>query len=192
MTKQLLWGCLLLLLTGCGRSPQTQFYTLVPTVPPATSGLHASNSPTVAIAAVTLPELVDRPQLVVIPDGDTRVAMLESRRWAEPLKTAIPRILAENLSRRLGAGHVAFTRQHAAAEATCRMFVDFQRFEATGSAVLVDALWTIRCPGTTELLQHQSRLKEPVTETGYDQLVAAYSRALGRLAQDMAEVLSVK
>lgn len=191
MIKTLLLGGLLLLFAGCVKSPQTQFYTLIPTVPPATSGLHASNSPTVAIAAVTLPELVDRPQLV-IPDGDTRVAMLETRRWAEPLKTAIPRVLAENLSRSIGSGRVAFTRQHAAVEATYRVFVDIQRFEATERDVLINALWTIRRPGGTEPLVGESRLREPVAGTGYDQLVAAYSRALGRLAQEMAAVLSVK
>ncbi|MDD2501987.1 MAG: ABC-type transport auxiliary lipoprotein family protein, partial [Geobacter sp.] len=70
------WGLFVsLALAGCGRSPQTSFYTLTPLVVDA--AIPRSTGPSIAIASVTLPELIDRPQLVV-PDGGTRIAILES------------------------------------------------------------------------------------------------------------------
>lgn len=189
MTKALLCGGVLLLLTGCSGTSRTHYYSLAPTVPPASSAQYVPSLPTLAIAAVTLPELVDRPQLVLQESG-TQVAVLDSRRWAEPLKTAIPRVLAENLYRSLGSRPVAFSGQHAATVAEYRIFVDIQRFETTAGTVQIDALWTIRRTGAAQPLLRQSRLQEPVTGEGYDQLTAAYSRALGALAKDIATAIA--
>jgi hypothetical protein len=190
--KRLLIGFVLLTtglatLAGCGRSPQTTFYTLTPLVSEATTLRPAV--PSIAIAAVTLPDLVDRPQLVVQNAG-TKVAILETHRWAEPLKTAIPRLLAENLSRLIGSDRVAAYPQHAANGADYRLFVDIQRFEVVGNTVVVDALWSMRPAGGGKAVTRRSRLTEPVERDDYDALAAAYSRALGSLAREIARAVS--
>jgi len=173
----------LLVLAGCGRSPQTNFYTLTPLVSEATAPRLAG--PSIAIAAVTLPELVDRPQLVV-PDAGTRVTILETHRWAEPLKSAIPRLLAENISRLLNSDRVAAYPQHAAINADYRLFVDIQRFELADSTVVVDALWEIRSAKGTKPLTGRSKLVEPVGSTEYEAVVAGYSRAVATLSKEIA------
>lgn len=173
-----------LLIAGCGRSPQVQFYTLTPVVPSEAS-LLVKAAPSIAIAAVTLPELVDRPQLVVADTG-TKVAILETRRWAEPLKSAIPRLLAENLSRLINAEQISFYPQHAADRADYRVFVDFQRFEATDTTVIVDALWSIRSVKTDKSLSGRSRITEPIANAEFETLVAAYSRALAAVSRELA------
>lgn len=174
-----------MVLTGCGRSPQTTFYTLTPDL--AGKGPVAlAAAPSIAIAAVSLPELVDRPQLV-LPGEGARVVLLETHRWAEPLKSSIPRLLAEDLSRLIGPERVSFAPQYAAGRAEYRIFVDFQRFEAIKKAVVIDALWTIRPSGTGKTVAKRSQITEPLAGSGYDALAAAYSRALGRLASEMAQ-----
>ena len=174
------------LLAGCGRSPQTTFYTLTPLSVPAETLQAVPHAPTVSIAAVSLPELVDRPQLVV-PDQGSQVLVLEGQRWAEPLKSAIPRVLAEDLARLIGAERVSAYPQYAAGRADYRIFIDLQRFETTGQAVLVDALWTLKPSTDGRVTVRRSQFKEPLQGGGYEALVQAYSRALAGLATAIAK-----
>jgi len=175
-------------LASCGRSPQTTFYTLSPAASAVTAP--PGKAPTIAIAAVTLPELVDRPQLV-LPDSGARVLILESHRWAEPLKSAIPRILAENLSRLLGGDRVSFHPQYASVKADYRIFVDIKQLEAQNGKVVLDALFTVKPSGDGAAFTRRSSHSVQINGEGPEPLVAAYSRALAGLAADIAAALPV-
>jgi len=171
-------------LAGCGRSPHANFYTLTSTVKPVVAD-PARTSPSVAVASISLPELVDRPQFVVPVDG-SRVDILEAQRWAEPLKSGIPRLLAENLSGLLGTDRVSAYPQTASNEVDYRVFVDFRRFESTGDAVFIEAFWSIRGQTGTIVKTGRTRIREPYGGKGYEPLVSAYSRALGVVSNDIA------
>ena len=175
-------------LAGCGRSPHVNFYTLTSTVKPVVAD-PARTLPTVAVAPVSLPELVDRPQFVVPVDG-SRVDILETQRWAEPLKSGIPRLLAENLSGLLGTDRVSAYPQTAASEVDYLVFVDFRRFGSTGDSVSIDAFWSIRGQAGAIVKTGRTRVNEPYGGEGYEPLVSAYSRALGVVSKDIA--LSVR
>ena len=177
----------LILLAGCGRSPQTTFYTLTPLV--ADVSAPRAVGPSITIASVTLPELIDRPQLVV-PDAGARVAILESQRWAEPLKSAIPRLLADNIARLMNSDRVSAYPQHASLNADYRLFVDIQRFELSGSTVIVDALWEIRSAKGAKPLTGRSKMVEPIGSTDYEAVVAGYSRAMANMSREIAQSLS--
>ena len=177
-------------LTGCGRSPHANFYTLTSTVKPVVAD-PARTPPTVAVAPISLPELVDRPQFVVPVDG-SRVDILETQRWAEPLKSGIPRLLAENLSALLGTDRVSAYPQAASNEADYRVFVDFRRFESTGDAVSIDAFWSIRGQTGTIVKTGRTRIRESYGGEGYEPLVSAYSRALGVVSNDIALSISTQ
>lgn len=179
----------LALLAGCGRSPAVTFYRLTP-VPQSEVSTLIPAAASVAIASVTLPELVNRPQLV-LSDGGARVAILETERWAEPLKSAIPRLLAENISGLIGSASAASYPQNAANNADYRLFVDIQRFEATEKAVAVDAFWTVRSRQEGKPITGRVKILEPRASQGYDQLVQAYSRALAALSREIALSLRV-
>jgi uncharacterized protein len=174
------------LLAGCTRSPRIHYYVLEP-VARADGASFAQNAPTVAIAPLTLPEMVDRPQMVVRADG-ARVEILETHRWAEPLKSSIPRLLASNLSRLLGSARVSVHPQNGAGEADYRVFVDIPRFESTVGSVTVEAVWTIRRPVQGFEKSGRSQVSEPRGE-GYESLVAAYNRALAAVSRDMAQAI---
>jgi uncharacterized lipoprotein YmbA len=178
MTALLMSGGFMLAV-GCSRSPLANFYTLTATAPPAGG---AMTSPSLTVDRVTLPEIADRPQFV-ITQGDNRVEILEMQQWAESLGSAIPRVLADNLSRQLGLERVAV--YPAGGEADYHLQVDFQRFEATASTVTVDALWTVRSGGGAPLTG-RSRVSEPHGE-GYDSVSAAYSRALAAVSGEIAK-----
>ncbi|MBK5277140.1 MAG: membrane integrity-associated transporter subunit PqiC [Desulfuromonadales bacterium] len=180
-------GYLAAALVGCGRSPQVTFYTLA-----AMSGSddtpRTASPCSVAVFPVTLPEFVDRPQLVRA-SGGSRVDVLEFHRWAEPLKVAIPRLMAENLSRLLKTERVSAYPQSAANDADYRVVTDFQRFESSGNTVIIDALWSIRTPTGVILKTGRTRLNEAISGDGQDGLVAAYSRALTGLSREIAGAL---
>jgi hypothetical protein len=145
--------------------------------------------PAVAVGPVTLPEVVDRPQLVVRVSAN-RVEILESHRWAEPLKSEIPRLIAENLGRLLGSSRVSSYLQHAGVDADYRVLVDIQRFESSpGEAVTVEAVWSLRRAAGGAPKTGRSLVREPVNAVGYDPLVAAYGRALLAVSRDLAEAI---
>ncbi len=176
--------CVAAVLAGCSRSPRVNYYVLEP-IAKAEVAVLAQNAPTVAIAPITLPEMVDRPQMVVRADG-SRVEILEMHRWAEPLKSRIPRLLAENLSRLLGSAQVSAYSRNAASEADYRIFVDIPRFESTADSVTIDATWTIRRPVQGFQKTGRSHVDEPRGGEGYGSLVSAYNRALAAVSRDIA------
>ncbi|MGH7185632.1 MAG: PqiC family protein [Pseudomonadota bacterium] len=93
---------------GCGTPPHEHFYTLsdyplgdyTPGELASGDAAAAGSNYSVAIAPVSVPEGVDRPQMVVRA-GTNRVELSELHRWAEPLKSEIPRVLAVHLRRAL-------------------------------------------------------------------------------------------
>jgi uncharacterized lipoprotein YmbA len=175
------------LLTGCSRSPRVTFYTLSP-VAGSEPVQPAKGAPSLTIAPITLPDLVDRPQLVVRADG-SRVDILEMHQWAEPLKSGIQQLLAENLSRLLGGARVSVYPQSSVIEADYRVVVDFQRFESTEDSVTVDAFWTIRrSTGATQKSGH-AQIREPNKGEGFDARVSAYNRALFAVSNDIVQAI---
>ena len=188
LTVGMLAVCLAVALAGCSRSPRVTFYTLEPGAQVETVAA-ATAVPTVAVGPVTLPEVVDRPQLVVRVSAN-RVDILETHRWAEPLKSEIPRLIAENLGRLLGSSRVSSYLQHAGADADYRVLVDIQRFESSpGEAVTVEAVWSLRRAAGGAPKTGRSLVREPVEAKGYDPLVAAYGRALLAVSRDLARAI---
>src|SRR4051812_18801060 len=98
MSKSVLLAALLAvtLLAGCGTSPNATFYTLSAVEAPATAAAKTVSS--VAIGVVTVPDALDRPQIVT-RTGANQVTINEFERWAGPLKSEIARTLAENLTK---------------------------------------------------------------------------------------------
>lgn len=177
--------CMAFAAAACSRSPRVTFYTLEPGAQAETTAA-ATTIPAVSVGPITLPEVVDRPQLVVRVAAN-RVEILETHRWAEPLKSDIPRLIAENMRRLLGSSRVSSHLQHAGADADLRVLVDIQRFESLpGEAVTVEAVWSIRRATGGGQITGRSLVREPVDAMGYDPMVAAYGRAIHAVSRDLA------
>ncbi|WP_460906889.1 PqiC family protein [Paraburkholderia jirisanensis] len=176
----------LIALGGCS-SPGAAFYTLSPDASLERTG--AALPITVLVGPVTVPELLDRPQLVTRV-SDNEVAVNEFARWGEPLKSGVARTLAANLELLLGAARVSVPGQAALVPETCRVRVDVVRFDALpGEAVTIDAQWVVRVPGKPSPIAGRSVVREPVSGAGDAPLVAAQSRALARVSRDIAAAI---
>jgi uncharacterized lipoprotein YmbA len=132
---------------------------------------------------------VDRPQLVVRVAAN-RVVLLEQHRWAEPLRSEIPRVIADNLGRLLGTTRISAYPQSSDSNAEYRVLVDIQRFESVlGENVSVEAQWAVRRGPASELRTGRSLVNIPVGAQGYEALAAAHAVALSRVSEEIAEVI---
>lgn len=186
LTRALAIALAVSVLGGCA-SPKAAFYTLSPE---ARSDSIRSGAPLiVVIRSVTVPELVDRPQMVVSA-GDNQVTINEYARWADPLKSQIPRVVALNLGVELGSTQVSVYPIGADPTAAWRVQIDVQRFDATlGELATVDVLWSVAPPGKSSPLTGRTQASERCSGPGYDALVAAYSRALATVSGDIAAAI---
>jgi uncharacterized protein len=173
------------LLTGCGSSPPSRFYTLSAARGTAT----ASSNISVIVGPVAVPAAVDRPQIVV-DIGPNQVRLEEFNRWAAPLQNGIARVVADNLVQMLGTPRVTLSAQTLSADADYRAAIDVQNFQSTPEeSAALDAVWTVRRSKDGKSETGRTTVREPAPEKGYDALAAAHSRALVRLSQDIADAV---
>lgn len=176
-----------IMLAGC-TSPQEYFYTLTSRTASGTSGVFTKASPSIAVGPVSIPEAVDRPQIVV-RTGANQLTIAEQRRWAASLASQIARVVAENLTLLFGTSPISSYEQNMGPRADIQVLVDVQRFEAVlHEAVSIESLWTIR-RASGQSTTGRSVVRESIGGDGYDALVAAHSRALATLSRDIGEAI---
>ena len=178
---------LLAMLAACGSTPKESFYTLAgpqTPMPPAAAAPLA-----VFVGPVTVPEAVDRTPLVV-RTGPNSVDIDDFHRWAEPLKSAIPRVIAESLMRELATPRVMASRAGASMPVDYRVAVEIQRFESsfTDGATL-DALWTVTATRGGPPRTGRTTVQERATSPDREGVAAAHSRALVQLGRDIAAAI---
>jgi len=141
------------------------------------------------VGPITLPEVVDRPQFV-LRAGPNEVTIVELHRWAGPLRSEIPRIIADNLAADLNVKRVAAYPQTAGDNADYRVLVDIQRFDSTlGESVSIDALWTVKRVSDGVLRTGRSTARESSGGGAYGAVAAAHSRALATISHEIAEAI---
>ena len=169
---------------GCA-SPPSRLYTLSAAAGPAV----AVSDLSVAVGPVSVPAAVDRPEIVVTT-GPNALRLDEFNRWASPLSNNIARVVAENLVTLLGTPRVTLSPQTLSADADFRAVIEVQRFDSTlGEAALLDAVWTVRRTRDGKAETGRTTVREPAPAKSHDGLVAAHSRAVGRLSQDIADAV---
>jgi len=142
-----------------------------------------------------VPAVVDRQQMA-IRTGPNQVFIDENERWASPLKENIARVIAEDLSMLLGTSQVTIYPQSPSAGASYRVIIDILRFDMElGKAATLDSLWMVN-PASAPPAQKEApprrvrtTLTEPVQGGRHADLVAAQSRALGKLSAEIAAAI---
>jgi len=169
---------------GCS-SPSPRFYTLNPVAPQGTMTSKIS----VAVAPVTIPSSIDRPQIVVT-NGANQVSFDEFNRWASPLPDNLARVVAENLTAMLGTPYVSQSSGALYANVDYRVQIDVRNFEsAPGKEAWLDAVWLVRRNKDGRSESGRTSVREPVQTDGFDAIAAAHSRAAARLSRDIADAV---
>ena len=180
-----------LLLAACSSSPPTAYYALDLQKPSSQEPKSLSSAePVIVVLPADVPEMVDRSQIVT-RDGENRVLVSDSHRWAAPLRHEISRVVAAELSDRLGSSGV-ITLPYAPDNPIpdYRLKIVVQRLDLqSGHGVLIDAAWLITARDGAER-RGRATLDEPVspsTSDVYAALAAAQTKALRRLADNIAD-----
>ncbi len=177
-------------LVGCGggAAVRESFYTL--SAPTGSAAAAATSNVSIFVGPVSVPESVDRSQMV-LRTGANEVEVSEKYRWAEPLKSAVPRVIAETLTRELGTQRVLTSRSAAALQVDYRVAIEVQRFDSSlTEGATIDALWTIT-PSAAKggsVRTGRTRVTEPASGDPAT-LAAAHSRALDKVGRDIAAAL---
>ena len=190
-------------LAGCAVSDPTQFYTLGPaaassptaesverkvSASTSRSRVAATGAVGIGVGPVLLPGYLDRNQIVVRTGAD-RVELSMFHRWAEPLADGIVRTLAEEIGARVPTERIVIFpwRGVVARVIQYQVVVAVLRFDGRpGGDVTLDTRWRILGRDGDELAFRRSTVIETAAGSGYEPMVAAMSRALVTLGQEIA------
>ena len=169
------------LLTGCAQ-PNKTFYVLTASGPmPSGGGL------AIGVGPVSLAEYIDRPNLVT-QEAPNQLAIAEDHRWAGDLSASIGRVVAANLGRDLKTGNVRTYPWLRDEEIRYQVTLDIRQLhsESDGYAV-IEAGWRIYSLPERSLKASKTFTdREPLDSDGYNSSVAAQSRLIGRLSDNIA------
>ena len=176
-----------ILLCGCAASPPSQFYTLSATAAPEFAPV-ARSEYRIVVGPASVPESVDRPQLV-LRMSENRVTLVEQARWAERLTSAIPDVIATNLSRQLNSsGVMAYPQNPESFD--FQVFLEVLRFDSVlDDAATVEVAWTVRPSHGGVPAFGRTLVRERVGGVGYEALAAAHSRALRAVSAEIAQAI---
>ena len=177
------------LATGCSTPPPSRFYTLAATATATSASTSQQSALVIAVGPVTIPSVVDRPEFVV-STSPNEVRLDDFNRWASPLQDGLSRAVAENLVTLIGTPRVLGFPQTLATEPDYRVAIEVRTFESTpGKSALLEAVWTVRRAKDGKTQTGRTSARETLSESGYDALAAAHSRAVARMSEDIAAAL---
>jgi uncharacterized protein len=188
-------------LSACASAPPAHYYTLLGSpAKESASMLMFDHGPDVVIASVNVPEAVDRSE-IVIRSGVNSVAIMENQRWAESLKQAIPRAIADDLSQILNGATakgkdkgatVVVQSDHAGHDAKYHVYIDIIRYDSVlDDAAFIEAIWSVRLATAGQVAGGKSSLRVPVRGPGFEHLVAAHATALAQLSSEIATQIQI-
>jgi hypothetical protein len=182
-------GIISLLVAGCGSSTPSRFYTLtsLKSAEPMQQPAGEKIKTIVRIGPVDIPDYLDKPQIVT-RTGRNELSIAEFDRWGGSLRNDISRVLIENLSSTLAAGHVTVVPWKQYAPGTYRVPLTITRLDVTpgGNLYLKAQFSIIDKDGKTVTAFRESSFSKPVNGTGYNVVVTAISDALADLSQEIA------
>lgn len=177
-----------LLVGACASAPPPTLYVLTAMAPaPAPGPLRSDARRVVALGPVTVPDYLDRADMVRRVSDD-RLDVSDSERWGETLRSGLQRVLAADLANRLGSGYWVSSGGRAN-QPEFEIPVDIESFERDGAGhAVLTASWEIRPPGGERpLRQRKTYTRSPAGDTGAQ--VRALSANLDDLAADLAAAL---
>ena len=176
-----------MMLTACGgRTPPAKFYTLQP-VEQSSTGKSLPLDVALAVGPVAIPAALDRAEIVT-RDAGNAISFSQYHRWAGPLEESIASVMAQNIANLLDTERVTpFTRENIF-QPTHRVVININRYDSQLShEFLIDATWSIKDLKSRKLLLvRNSTIREALASAEYEELVAAQSKVLAALSQEIA------
>jgi hypothetical protein len=177
-------------LGGC-RSQTPRFYTLSP-IPEdqVISRKSPAQNAVIGIGPVKLADYLDQAMLVT-RTSDNQAVKAEYDRWVGSFKDNFINVLADNIGFLLSTERIYLYPWRMGVPIDYQVVLDVVRCDGRlGDAAWLEARWSIFQGPEKKLLKiNRSSIREPVTGTDYAAVVAAQSRALATLSQEIAEAI---
>jgi uncharacterized lipoprotein YmbA len=167
---------------GCS-SPYPSFYTL------SAEGLSPSGGGLgIGVGPVILAEYVDRTNLVV-QTSDNKIDVAVDHLWAGDLDNSISRVISINLGRKLETGNIRSYPWQRDSEIDYQVAMDISEFVAGNDGFAhLQATWRIyKLPSRRMVRSNTFVGKEPISSGDFEAMVAAQSRLLGKLSEEIAQ-----
>jgi len=178
--------CALMLTGGCGTSKPVRYYTLSSTHTKVAED-RGIRKAMIGITQISLPEYLDRPQIVTSGEGN-RLVLADFDRWAEPLAEAAARVLTADLVALLPEYQVRHRGWLDKRALDYLVTIEIVRFEGPlGGDVVLSTVWAVEQTGAPR--ERHSRQTEYVVssrDASIDAYSQAMSLAMGKLAKDIA------
>jgi hypothetical protein len=178
-------------LGGCRRSQTPRFYALSSMQDQATSKRYSPvQNAIIGIGPVKLADYLDQPRLVN-RTGDNQLIVAEYDRWVGSFKDNFVNVLADNIGFLLPTERIHFYPWRKSMPIDFQIIVDIVRCDGQlGDVVWLEARWSILTGQEKKLLKmNRSSIREPVGGVDYSALVAAQSRAIAKLSQEIVEAI---
>ena len=172
------------LVAGCSQPNQT-FYVLTASGPvPSGGGIG------IGVGPINLAEYLDRQNLVT-QESANQLGVAEDHRWAGDLSASIARVTAANLGRQLHTGNVRTYPWQTDNEISYQVTLDVRQLhsETDGFAVCEIGWRAYSLPDRRLKASKTFTGREPLESPGFNASVAAQSRLLERLAENIAASL---
>lgn len=178
------------MITACvgGRSPVSSFYML-----------HADSSvskpdllftTTVGVDTVSLPDYLDRPQIVTFKADMVELNIDEFNRWGDSLDTMLQQVIVDDLSAQFPNATIDLLTSGEYGTTPLTVKITINRLGGIlNQTVLLDASWQIVDQDDRVLIQKRSRLTGSTSE-GYSGYVKSQSRLLSDLSLEIAQYLA--
>ncbi len=176
---------------GCVRSPAPRFYALSAMQDQVISRRSSPvQNAVIGIGPVKLADYLDQSQIVT-RTSDNQVAKAEFHHWVGPFQDNFINVLADNIGSLLSTERIYLYPWRNSVPIDYQVTVDVVRCDGQlGDAAWLETRWSIfKCPEKKLLKTSRSSISEPVTGADYGDLVAAQSRALAKLSQEIATAI---
>jgi uncharacterized lipoprotein YmbA len=178
-------------LGGC-RSQAPRFYALSPIQ--EDQGISARKSPAqnavIGIGPVKLAEYLDE-SLIVTRTSDNELAKAQFNRWVGSFKDNFINVFADDIGFLIPTERIYLYPWRLSVPIDYQITLDVVRCDGRlGDAALLEARWSILGGPEKKLLKtNRSSIREPVSGADYTALVAAQSRAIAKLSQEIAQAI---
>lgn len=178
-----------LLLLGCGTSPKTQLY-IINSIDRDTETAPLKSdvqSLVIKVGPVSIPDTLDQ-EPIVTRIGSNLLVADEYNRWGGDFQDDIQRILGENISILLPGSQITLGREITLLPIDFQVIINVREFDGQlGGVVTLNADWTVARKGKKKsVLAKKSVLQEKTGGTDYKDYVAAQSRLLAKLSQEIS------
>lgn len=171
-----------LLLGGCGTLSEQNYYLMSATTP---TSVRPADDLRLGVGPVKLADHLQRHNIVT-RESPTRIRLAPDDRWAAPLDTHVSELLATSLRQRLGLSMVPVFPWPPGSRVDYQLAVDITEFIYDSGHVSLDAQWRLLDGPSSVVVDRASHITE-ASGPGYDDIVAAMSSILGRLADEVAD-----